>query len=649
MAGLSPDLEAVRERLAIDTPFWARNCATILDVHRRPVKLVPRPWQARTEQTPEGMTPLDEALERQRLAGQPQRAIIGKARKLGFSTWVQAKAVQRVTQRQFDSALTVAHRRDAARTLFSMARLMYQRLPTEEQLGELLFGPGGPAAPFSIKPAWLGGTEVAQQDGGYMSLGTKGRAEEASTYQAMTAGGKGGGRASTPSMVHASEVAHWEDPEYLTGLFNALPLLEDTIGIVESTAKGFNHFYDMWDNAVRGAADPETGIVWVPLFYGWQDNPFNALPFINEQARDRFERTIGDPTGGGDEEEVMLVEQFGVTLEQLNWRRGIIKGPECRGKIDLFHQEHPATPEQMFIGSGTPVFSSVLVSRALRQANETPEPVAGVLRGTDWSERTTRAGTVRIPRDVIWVPREDMTPEDHDLWGFDDLLQVWEHPLNERSQEGVPEPERKPDGQYVVFADIAQGVGSTKEESDWTAVQVIDHVTRMQVARWRSRIAIHDLPLALFLIASYFNEAILAPEVTGLGIGPTDALQKDYRYRRMYRRRRAGDDQRQDVREQLIGWETTLRTKPLMETTFGEVLADETLLAGLRDPLTGREFTTYVSDERGRHGAQKGAHDDLAMALMGAQRVAAEMRPRDPGKRRSGRRGRNVVDPLTGY
>ncbi len=903
---LAPELAAVRERLLTDTPYWARHCATILDVNRRPVKLEARPWQARTPDTPAHMTPLDEALEAQRLAGQPMRAIVGKARKLGFclapntrvltadlrwvaisyltpgdevlavdestpggmgnkrkmrravveavrevfeqayrvtmnngrelvatgehrflcqrrggtdadwrkvekfrvgdrirhlvepweppmfedgwfggmidgegslrgspggpcniavyqrpgavhdraraylrdggytfreyhddrssrvdakpshkpgehltvsrtsemlrlvgktrptrfvddsswwegrelpkrsgswgeivaieaigpqrmidlqtstqtfiaegfvshnSTWVQAKFMQGVTQRPFDSALTVAHRRDAARTLFNMARLIYQRLPTQEQLGELIYGPGGAPAPFSVRPQWLGGTEVAQQDGGYMTLGVKGRAEEASTYQAMTAGGQGGGRASTPSKIHASEVAHWADAEYLTGLFNALPLIPDTIGIIESTAKGFNHFWELWDNAVRGAADPETGITWTPLFYGWQDNPFNMLPFISDHARERFEHTIGDEDGGGDDEEPWLVEEFGVTLEQLNWRRQIIAGPECRCKVEMFHQEHPATPEQMFIGSGAPVFPGLLVARAMKQALATPEPVAGALRGADWVEKPTRAGTVRIPQRVLWVPGGELEAEDRDLWGYDHLLQVWEHPTNDRSQEGVPEAERRPDGQYVVFADIAQGVGTTKDARDWTAIQVLDHITRLQVARYRSRIAIHELPLLLFLVGMYYNEAILAPEVSGLGIGPTDALAKDYRYRMMYRRRRAGDDMRQDVREQLLGWETTLRTKPLMEQTFGEVLADETLLAGLRDPLTGREFTTYVSDDRGRHGAQQGAHDDLAMAYMGAHRVAHEMRPRDPSKKRAGRR-RIVDDHLTGY
>jgi hypothetical protein len=82
-----------------------------------------------------------------------------------------------------------------------MAKLIYKRLPSEEELG----------LGFSIRPHWLGGTEVARQTGGYMTLGDRARPEEASTYETQTAGAKGGGRASTPSKVHGSEVAHWED------------------------------------------------------------------------------------------------------------------------------------------------------------------------------------------------------------------------------------------------------------------------------------------------------------------------------------------------------------------------------------------------------------------------------------------------------
>jgi hypothetical protein len=122
-------------------------------------------------------------------------------------------------------------------------------------------------------------------------------------------------------------------------------------------------------------------------------------------------------------------------------------------------------------------------------------------------------------------------------------------------------------------------------------------------------------------------------------------LAKDYRYP-LYRRRRAGDDQRADSREQLLGWQTDTRTKPLMEVTFGTALKEG--VHGLRDVATARQFTTYVEDEKGNHGAQRGTFDDLVMAYMGVQRVASEMTPRDPNRKRSGRR-HTVTDDLTGY
>lgn len=642
------EVEALRQRLLYDTPFFARNCLWIVNKQRRLQRLEPLPWQARTPETPAHVTPLDEALEKQRAQGQPMRVIIGKARKLGMSTWVQAKAAQRVTQLPFQNALTVCHRSDATVDMADMAELMYERLPTDLQLAELIYGEGtAKGAPFSVRPQKI--ASGASRNGvRFMELGSKMRRSEKSIYRTMTAGSKGGGRAGTPSIIHASEFAHYEDPDYGVGLFNALPLEPETIGVIESTANGFNHFFKLWDLAVRGSEDPETGVVWVPLFYGWHDNPRNALPFLSDHARERFERTIGDEDGGGDPEEVLLVESFKVTLEQLNWRRAIINGPEGNGNIEWFHQEHPTTPEQMFIGSGRPVFPGILVARAIKAATEAPRPVEGVLRGLDWRERKTRAGTVSVPQRVLWVPAEQIEPVDLDRWGATHQLRVWGHPLNEVTQAGLTADKRKPDGQYVVFIDVAQGQGGTAEDGDYSAIQVLDHVSRRQVASYRSRIPIHDLPLLAYMVASYYNEAWLAIEVNGLGIGVVDALAKDYRYRMLYRRHRAGDDERADARERLIGWNTDLRTKPLMEQTFGQALREGT--HGLRCVQTAREASTYVQDPKNpaRHGAQAGAHDDLLMAFMGSHRVAAELRPRDPDKKRRPDRWA-VADDVTGY
>jgi hypothetical protein len=633
----SSDIERLRQRLVYDTPFWAEHCAVVRREDKRAVKLIARPWQLA----------FDAALEKQRAEGKPMRAIILKARKLGFSTWVEAKFMQRITQLEAQYAVVVGQDRPTSGVLFDMAKLIYDRLPTDAQLADLIYGEGaGQRAPFSVRPERIGMGET-RSGAKWMALGDRHRTSDASIYETRTAGSSGAGRGYTPSLIHASEVAHWDDPRFKVGLLESLPGLPETIAVFESTANGFNDFHAMWQNAIEGAEDPELGGFYAPLFFGWQDNPDYVREFPSDGARERFERTVGDESGGGDEEEVVLVESFGLSLEQLFWRRTKLNEPQLSGDIDIFHQEYPATPEQAFIGSGRPVFPGILVARAIREASEAPKPVEGVLRGLDWRERKTRAGTVNVPQTALWVPSTQIEPVDLDRWGPTHRLRVWEHPLNEVTQSGLAAEKRRPDGQYVVFVDVAQGQGGA-DDGDYSAIQVLDHLARRQVASYRSKIPIHDLPLLAYLVALYYNEAWLAVEVTGLGIGVVDALAKDYRYRMLYRRHRAGDDERADARERLLGWSTDLRTKPLMEQTFGQALREGT--HGLRCVPTAREASTYVQDPKNpaRHGAQAGAHDDLLMAFMGAHRVAAELRPRDPGKRRSRDRFA-AADDLTGY
>jgi hypothetical protein len=227
-----------------------------------------------------------------------------------------------------------------------------------------------------------------------MVLGEPMRRVEASIYETLTAGAKGGGRASTPSILHGSEVAQYEDPEYLVGMLNAVPKTPESIVVLESTARGLQPLLRPVGAGGRGRGGPGDRGLYVPLFYGWQDNPFNSMRFISDEARARFEATVGDPDGGGDEEELLAGRAFGVTLEQLRWRRVTI-AEECGGDIEFFHQEHPATPEQAFIGSGQPVFPGILVAKMLKAAEAAPAPVEGVLRGDEWKSHKTRSGTVR--------------------------------------------------------------------------------------------------------------------------------------------------------------------------------------------------------------------------------------------------------------
>jgi hypothetical protein len=94
--------------------------------------------------------------------------------------------------------------------------------------------------------------------------------------------------------------------------------------------------------------------------------------------------------------------------------------------------------------------------------------VEGVLRGMEWREKRTRSGTVRVPQRVLWVPGDMAEPEDLKVWSGSERLLVWQHPLNEVTQSGLPAEKRKPDGQYVVFADVATGAGGTQRTGTGT-------------------------------------------------------------------------------------------------------------------------------------------------------------------------------------
>jgi hypothetical protein len=72
--------------------------------------------------------------------------------------------------------------------------------------------------------------------------------------------------------------------------------------------------------------------------------------------------------------------------------------------------------------------------------------VEGVLRGAEWVEKRTRAGSVMIPRRAVWVPGDALEAVDVDRWGSaSSKLRVWAHPLNEITQSGLTMAERRPD------------------------------------------------------------------------------------------------------------------------------------------------------------------------------------------------------------
>lgn len=680
-AALDPLTEALRCRFRDDTPFFAggvvrrpdggwhypgagefQGCVKIINKSRLSVPCIAKPWQLEC----------DEIMERQRAAGLPVRLIILKARKLGFSTWIAVKFLQKLVMVPYQYAIITAQDTKTAGTIFNMQKHAYAHLPTEHELG----------LGFNVKPTLIGGA-FTPNGRKFMEWGEESRRlqlagrTESSLLEIDTANSPEAGRGGTPNLLHLSEVARWageQATQKMLSQLNAVAYEPGTIVVLESTANGLNHYYRRWNNAVAGESDPDrTGETYAPLFVPWWRDPAATIRFLTESAREAFVESIGDTRQYGEvaEDEEAIAELYDLTAEQLAWRRMMIR-TQHENNVQLFKQENPSSPEEAFIGSGRTVFGGVLIARAIKEAQAAPAPERGTVRIAATETRRTRGGTIEVPSKVVWVPEDakaaeaaGVAPMAHD----EHLLLVWEQPRPEPEPgtlpvlppvptrasasallehaaalaraEGAKTVKQLGKGRYVVACDVAEGEVNTLTEGDRTVVQVFDHESGVQVATHASRMDQHDLPRWLYAVALFFNEALLAVEWNGPGSAINDALHKDYRYRNMYRRKKI--DQLRRVEEKKPGWQTTKVTKPALEQTMMEALAEDT--AGIRDIETAREFTTYVVTDRGYHEAQHGEHDDRLMAFMIGKRVLVTERPRKGGSGRRGRRG----DDVTGY
>jgi len=585
-ATASVDADALRKRVKEDTPFWAENFAFIIDKTGRKIRLIGK----------RGQLEFDWQLEAQRAAGKPMRALNLKARQVGMSTWTQAKAIHRCTLRERFDALTVAHDRETGAKLYRMAETIYANLPEDPEL----------------KPAL--GQHRRQRflhfagDG----LWTSGDAFPDSRYFVDTAGEFQAGRGGTYRLVHGSEVAFWPQIMLkLTALMAAVPDDPESLIVLESTANGLNEFNDIWVDAEEGRND------YLAFFWPWWKEDEYRRPFLNELERERF--AVGDSTNPYAEEEPDLVTNFGLGLEQLNWRRYVIAN-KCGGDLRIFHQEFPSTPEEAFISTGKKVFDPYKVAQLLvtvdlsdpkapTEAN--PGPLIGDLKPAgERTEVSSRAGaTVQIPTGALWTPR---------LPGVSNPTAPWKL-WSERDERGMP---AAPAGEYIVFVDPSGGQMEETDEPDFHAVEVIDHATGDQVAEYRSRIDPDLLAREVLLAALFFNNAHVGVERTGgWGLPILRFLYLDAHYPHVYRSKKIGASS--ESTEQRLGFSTDVRTKPILVAGMQELIRIEK--SGIKSRVLAGEVRTYTQTDAGKMQAESGKYDDCLMAYMGAQHLAREL------------------------
>ena len=277
-------------------------------------------------------------IERQRAETGRVRALILKGRQQGVSTYVGGRYYWRATHSKGVRVFILTHEDAATQNLFEMVSRYHDHCPPQ------------------VKPS-AGAANAKELFFDILDSG----------YKVGTAGTKGVGRSSTIQLFHGSEVAFWPHAEtHAAGVLQAIPDLDGTEIILESTANGMgNYFHQQWQDAQTGASDFQA--IFVPWF--WQAEYRRVVPVD-------FEIT---------EEEQELVELYDLDDEQLSWRRG--KLDELKDPV-LFKQEYPNSAVEAFQMSG-------------HDSYITPELVARARKAT-----LTESGPLVIGVDPAWKGKD---------------------------------------------------------------------------------------------------------------------------------------------------------------------------------------------------------------------------------------------------
>ena len=379
-----------------------------------------------------------------------------------------------------------------------------------------------------------------------------------------------GGRALSFTFLHLSEAAYFPGVQPFTSLLPTVPYDPSTFIVIESTANGRvgpgASFYDYWQNSVSGNNDYE------PVFIPWHKDPTYRRP--PEDAAD----------APADDYERWLMREFSCDKGQIAWWRATLEN-ECKGTLAIMQQEYPASPEEAFIATGDPAFEHNELEYARSKLRD---PVA--------------TGNIVCPEGTYLNPRFEAAD------GGDWL--IW----------AMPTPGHK----YYMGSDAARGLQMEEgdfepsPEGDFASSCIWDGTTGELVAVMAKRVNPERLAAIDNAAGRFYNNAMVNIELTGnLGIWAQKVLRDDMRYPSIYHWRGSRDDRVKDMnayfKRNVLGWETTQRTREMMMDAFRAGLRQCRVIIYSKALIAQMEVATRK--EGFRWEVIRG-HDDILVAAM---------------------------------
>jgi hypothetical protein len=274
-----------------------------------------------------------------------RRNIILKARQLGMTTYIAARFFVATLLRPGTVTLQVAHSLESAQQIFRIVHRFYT----------------------ALDPAVVSAYVVERSNVRELAF-----TRHDSRYIVDTAGNRNAGRGLTIHNLHAAEVALWpHDPAETMAALAAAVAPNGAIEIESTPSGAGGYFHREWLRATSARGD-EVG-AFTPHFFPWWLEPLYRTILLP-----------GTPLEPMTEEETHLIERFGLSPEQIQYRRYL-----RQTYADRAPQEFAEDPATCFLASGRPVFHHPTIEECLRRL---PEPVAVGANGAELVWREAEAG-----------------------------------------------------------------------------------------------------------------------------------------------------------------------------------------------------------------------------------------------------------------
>ena len=573
----------IRLRYRHDFPFW---CATLVKVKKKGGgdDVLFRLWYPQRR--------LVEMFEKSRLAGEPIRIVMLKARQWGGSTTTQLyMAWLQFLHKKGLNSLIIAHQGSASDEIKDMFDRMIADYPVE-----MLHPLGDSWSESETKIVGVGKSgsiHRVPQRNCKIKIGTAERPDSC--------------RGGDYNLVHLSEVGLWKKTENKTpedivrSACSGILFRPYTMIVYESTANGTgNFFHSEYQAAAYPDPDAKVRSQFSPLFIAWYEIEQYSLPFKSFSDKAEFALQLWSNresrTAMSAREEsgryLWWLWEKGATLEAINW---YVHERAGKNSHAVMASEYPSDDVEAFVHSGSRVFDKYLV-KEFEGACSIPRFI-GEING-DANEGRQCMKNIRFREDGqanFWI------------WAMPEI-----------------DPEVKVTNRYLVVVDI----GGRSNKADWSVIAVFDRINMIDgdrqaiVAQWRGHCDIDWLAWRAAQIAAWYDNALLVIESNTLETHDRERQieggdQSQYIlnqisdvYSNLYARRQSEDESRQGSPRK-YGFHTNAATKPMIITTLIKCVRDH--LYTERDRQVLDEFLTYERKQNGAYGAIVGKHDDLLM------------------------------------